>query len=63
MDYEFKMFEGIKPHDYIIDVITLNTLVKGICIFGRMDDALKLYIQIVSKQLTPNFVTYNIDAV
>ena len=57
MDYAFKMFAGIEAHGYILDVITFNTFVKGIFRVGRMEDALKHYNQILSKQHTPNFVT------
>jgi pentatricopeptide repeat protein len=43
MEFTFKVFEGMEVHGNILDVITFNTLIKGIL-------ALKLFNQMVSKQ-------------
>jgi pentatricopeptide repeat protein len=50
------VFGRMEAHGYVLDVITL---IKGLCRVGRMEDALKIFNQMVGKQLAPNFFKYN----
>jgi pentatricopeptide repeat protein len=45
---------GVRP-----DVILYNTLIDGYCKAGRIDDAIRLFLQMLSNAVTPGIITYS----
>jgi pentatricopeptide repeat protein len=56
----FSVFGKIMKHGYHIDTVTLNVLMKGLCVSGNVSKALEFHDEVVGKGFRLNEVSYGI---
>jgi pentatricopeptide repeat protein len=60
MEEALTLFHEMMRNNYSPSHRTCNTIIKGFCINGRLDDAINMLDFMIENDMDPNAISYNI---